>query len=407
MGPFSAVRAGAPRVRLKAGDTIFRMRPAPLRPTHLVVNLAQLRRNLEAIRARVAPAEVMVMLKANAYGHGVDGVAPFIEPFVDSIGVATLDEGIHLRGLGIRKPILVAGGTLPEHVSHFLDHDLTLTAGSPELLQAAEAAASAAGKRLKIHLKVDTGMERVGVHWDEATPLLDDSLTLRHVDVEGIYTHFANAERPETPGMAREPGFTFASDQVARFNEVLRFYERRGLPPPRYRHAANSAGILNLPESKFDLVRPGLLFYGVYPGTDVLRSVEVRPALTWKSRVVFSKITPAARGVSYGSRWHSDHPVRIVTIPCGYADGYFRRMTNEARVIVNGRKYRQVGTICMDQFMVDLENDPGAVGDEAILLGGAPNGEQVTAEELAAWAGTNSYEVLTNISARVPRLFVE
>jgi alanine racemase len=135
--------------------------------------------------------------------------------------------------------------------------------------------------------------------------------------------------------------------------------------------------------------------------------VEVRPALTWKSQVVFSKITPAARGVSYGSRWHSDHPVRIVTIPCGYADGYFRRMTNEARVIVNGRRYPQVGTICMDQFMVDLENDPAAVGDEAILLGEAPSGEQVTAEDLAAWAGTNSYEVLTNISARVPRLFVE
>jgi alanine racemase len=383
------------------------MRPAPLRPTHLVINLAQLRRNLEAIRARVAPAEVMVMLKANAYSHGVDGVAPFIEPFADSIGVATLDEGIHLRGLGIQKPILVAGGTLPGHVPHFLDYDLTLTAGSPELLQAAEAAAEIAGKRSRIHLKVDTGMERVGAHWDEAAPLLEASLKLRYVDVEGLYTHFANAERPEVPGMAREPSFTFASDQIARFSEVLRFYEKRSLPPPRYRHAANSAGILNLPESTFDLVRPGLLFYGVYPGTDVPRSVEVRPALTWKSRVVFSKITPAARGVSYGSRWHSDHPVRIVTIPCGYADGYFRRMTNEARVIVNGRKYPQVGTICMDQFMVDLENDPAAVGDEAILLGEAPNGEQVTAEDLAAWAGTNAYEVLTNISARVPRLFVE
>jgi alanine racemase len=292
-------------------------------------------------------------------------------------------------------------------VPHFLDYDLTLTAGSPELLQAAQAAAEAAGKRLRIHLKVDTGMERVGAHWDEAAPLLEASLKLHHVDVEGIYTHFANAERPEVPGMVRESGFTFASDQIARFNEVLRFYERRSLPPPRYRHAANSAGILNLPESTFDLVRPGLLFYGVYPRTDVPRSVEVRPALTWKSRVVFSKITPAARGVSYGSRWHSDHPVRIVTIPCGYADGYFRRMTNEAQVIVNGRKYAQVGTICMDQFMVDLENDPAAVGDEAILLGGAASGERVTADDLAAWAGTNSYEVLTNVSARVPRLFVQ
>jgi alanine racemase len=207
--------------------------------------------------------------------------------------------------------------------------------------------------------------------------------------------------------MARELGFSFASDQVARFNEVLRFYERRGLPPPRYRHAANSAGILNLPDSHFDLVRPGLLFYGVYPGHDGPRPVVVRPALTWKSQVVFSKITPAGRGVSYGSRWHSDHPVHIATIPCGYADGYFRRMTNKAQVIVNGKRYPQVGTICMDQLMVDLESDPAAVGDEAILLGDAASGERVTAEDLAAWAGTNSYEVLTNVSARVPRLFVE
>lgn len=390
-----------------AGDTISRMQPAPLRPTHLVVNLTQLRRNLEAIRAHAAPAEVMVMLKANAYGHGVDGVAPFIEPFVDSIGVATLDEGIHLRGLGIRKPILVAGGTLPGHVAYFLEHDLMLTAGSPELLRAAESAAEAGGKRLRVHLKIDTGMERVGVHWDEAGPLLEASLKLRHIDVEGIYTHFANAEATEAPGVVREPGFAFASDQMDRFHEVLGFYEKHSLPPPRYRHAANSAGILNLRDSHFDLVRPGLLFYGVYPGHAVSRSVDVRPALTWKSQVVFSKITPAGRGVSYGSRWHSDHPVRIATIPCGYADGYFRRMTNKAQLIVNGRRYSQVGTICMDQLMVDLESDPAAVGDEAILLGEAATGERVTAEDLAAWAGTNSYEVLTNVSARVPRLFVE
>ena len=381
--------------------------PAPLRPTHLVVNLTQLCLNLEAIRARVGPAEVMVMLKANAYGHGVDGVALSIEPFVDSIGVATLDEGIHLRGLGIKKPILVAGGTLPGHVPHFLEYDLILTAASPELLRAAESAAESAGKQLRVHLKIDTGMERVGAHWDEAAPLLEASLKLRHVDVDGIYTHFANAERPESRGMVRESGLTFASDQIARFNEVLRFYEKRSLPLPRLRHAASSAAILNLSESYFDLVRPGLLFYGVYPGKDGLRSVQVRPALTWKSQVAFSKITPAGRGVSYGSRWHSDHAVRIATIPCGYADGYFRRMTNEARVIVNGRKYPQVGTICMDQFMVDLESDPAAVGDEAILLGEAASGEQVTAEDLAAWAGTNSYEVLTNISARVPRVFVK
>lgn len=379
----------------------------PLRPTHLVVNLAQLRRNVEAIRAKVDPARVLVMLKANAYGHGVDGVAPGIEPHVDYLGVAVLDEGIHLREIGITKPILVAGGTLPEHVPYYLEHDLTLTVSHPAVLAAAESAARAAAKPLKIHLKIDTGMERSGARWYEAESLLEQSLRCSHLDTEGIYTHFANAEMLETPGMQKKWGFSYASDQLARFNEALGFYEKRGLPRPRLVHAANSAAILNLPQSNFDMVRPGILFYGIYPDKGALRSVEVSPAAVWKSQIAYSKITQPGHPVSYGSQWVSDHPVRTVTIPCGYADGYFRRMTNQPKVIVNGKKYQQVGRICMDQFMVNLEADNAELGDEAILLGKAASGEQIWAEDLAEWAGTNSYEVMTNISARVPRIFVK
>src|SRR5512140_1933657 len=170
----------------------------PLRPTHLVVNLSQLRRNLEAIRAKVAPAKVLTMLKANAYGHGLDAVAPYLEPFVDYIGVAVLDEGIHLREIGITKPILVAGGTLPEHVRFYLDHDLTLTVSSLAVLEAAEAVTQTAGRRLKVHLKIDTGMERAGIRWYEAREFLEQSLRCRNVEIEGIYTHFANSETLET-----------------------------------------------------------------------------------------------------------------------------------------------------------------------------------------------------------------
>jgi alanine racemase len=388
----------------------------PLRPTHLVVNLSQLRRNVEAIRAKVHPAKVLVMLKANAYGHGIDGVAPYIEPFVDYIGVAVLDEGIHLREIGIQKPILVAGGTLPEHVPYYLEHDLTLTISHPAVLEAADAAAQAAGKALKVHLKIDTGMERSGVRWYEAEAFLEQSLRCKHIDIEGIYTHFANSETLETPGnvpeaqrsgMDKKWGFSYASDQLVRFHEVLRFYEKRDLPRPRLVHTANSAAILNLPESTFDMVRPGILFYGIYPDQDVLRTVEVAPAATWKSQVVYSKISQPGHPVSYSSLWVSDHPVRTVTVPCGYADGYFRRMTNQPKVIVNGRKYQQVGRICMDQLMVNLEADQAELGDEVILLGKAASGEQISAEDLAQWAGTNPYEVMTNIAARVPRLFVQ
>ena len=378
----------------------------PLRPTHLVVNLTQLRRNLEAIRARVTPAKVLVMLKANAYGHGIEGVAHYLEPFVDYIGVAILDEGIYLREIGIKKPILVAGGTLPEHVPYYLEHDLTLTAASPAVLEAAEAASRSVGKRLKIHLKIDTGMERTAVRWYEAETFLEQSLRCSHVEIEGIYTHFANAETIETPGMQKESGFSYPGEQLERFNEVLRFYEKRGLPHPPLRHTADSAAILNLPESYFDMVRPGVLLYGVYPDGESLRSVEVAPALTWKSQVVYTKLTLPGNPVSYSSLWVSEHPVHIATVPCGYADGYFRRMTNQPQVIINGRKYQQVGRICMDQFMVNLGADEVNVGDEVILLGKSASGEVIRAEDLAAWAGTNPYEVMTNIGARVPRIYM-
>ena len=399
----------------------------PLRPTHVVVNLDQLRRNAQAIRARVDPAKVLVMLKANAYGHGVDGVAPYIEPYVDAIGVAVLDEGVHLRQIGITKPILVAGGTLPEHVPYYLEYNLTLTASAPEVLDAAEAAAAAAGRALKVHLKIDTGMERAGVRWYEAEPFIEKSLGCPHLEIEGIYTHFANSETLEpaggmSPGMTRKSGFSYPSTQLQRFKDVLSIYEKHGLPVPPLRHAANSAAILNLPESYFDMVRPGVMFYGIIPDfewggvyavqEDVLRTVPVAPAMTWKTRVVYSKQTLPGNPVSYGSLWVSDHAVTTVTIPCGYGDGYFRRMTNQPKVIINGKKYQQVGRICMDQCMVNLEADQASLGDEVILMGesathgahGSP--EIIRAEDLAVWAGTNTYEVMTNISARVPRTYI-
>ncbi|HMZ41816.1 MAG TPA: alanine racemase [Anaerolineales bacterium] len=366
-----------------------------MRPTFLEVNLTQLKQNLENIRAKVAPAKVLVVLKANAYGHGVDGVAPFIAPFADYIGVAIAEEGIHLRKMGIATPILVMGGTLPQQLPDFFEYDLTLAASSLDLLTAAEQLAASTRKRLKIHLKVDTGMERIGVREYEADSLIELALSCSHLDLEGIFTHFANSEV-----MSLQKNMTPLSLQLERFEEILALFEKRGAPQPRIRHTANSGAILLHPESYYDMVRPGVLFYGVYPGRDVEKTIEVRPALTWRSKVVYSKITQPGRGVSYGSLWQAEAESRVVTVPCGYADGYFRRMTNQARVNINGRLYPQVGRICMDQFMVNAGEDVVKVGDEVILLGGG-----ITAEDLADWTGTNEYEVMTNISARVPRVF--
>ncbi|HEX6269579.1 MAG TPA: alanine racemase [Anaerolineales bacterium] len=367
-----------------------------MRPTYLEVNLPQLQKNVEAIRAHVSPARVMVMVKANAYGHGIEGVGPFIEPYVDYFGVALPEEGIHLRGLGITKPILVAGGTLPEQVHLFGEYDLTLTGSSIELLDAAEEIAHLIGKRIKTHLKVDTGMERVGVREYEAEALIGKSIACSHLEIEGIYTHLANSELRDK---------AYSSLQLERFQEALSIYERRSLPIPLFRHICNSGGILNLPEAHLDMVRPGILFYGVYPGRDVDRVVDVKPALTWRSRVAYSKVARPGRPVSYGSLWQAEVETRIVTIPCGYADGYFRRMTNQAQVIINGKKHPQVGRICMDQFMVNVAEAEVWVGDEVVLLGESEN-ECIKPEDLAEWTGTNEYEVLTNISARVPRVYI-
>jgi len=251
------------------------------------------------------------------------------------------------------------------------------------------------GVRARVHLKIDTGMERIGVHYYSAQSLQEAALKCSNVEVEGIFSHFANADTPDKE---------HARLQLERFNEVLYFYGKNSLPIP-VRHMANSAAILQLPESYLDMVRPGIMLYGVYPAADVARSVLVRPALTWKSRVVYFKVVKPGHPVSYGSIWQSDHPVRIVTLPVGYGDGYFRSSSNHAEVIIRGKKYSQVGRICMDQMMVNIESDSAFNGDEVILVGEA-NGEAISVQDLADWAGTIPYEILTNINTRVPRVYI-
>lgn len=365
-----------------------------LRATWAEVDLGRLKANLEAIRKRVAPSQVMLVVKANAYGHGLVEVTKALAPLVDCIGVAVLEEGVLLRKLGITAPILVLGGIWGDQVPLFLEHDLMLTASSVARLEQIESAAAVRGVKAKVHLKIDTGMERIGIHYYSAGQLLEASLRCSWVEVQGIYSHFANSDAADL-GHARL--------QLERFLEVLHFYERRGLPAPM-RHMANSAAILQLPEANLDLVRPGIMLYGVYPSPHVPHTVEVKPALTWKTRVVYFKVVKPGHPVSYGSTWRSDHPTRVVTVPVGYGDGYFRAMSNQAEVLINGRRYPQVGTICMDQMMINLEQGSAYNGDEVLLVGESGE-ERISVEDLARWAGTIPYEVLTNINTRVPRLF--
>ena len=367
-----------------------------LRPTHLEVDLDQLAANYRAIAAHAAGASVMPILKANAYGHGLVRVAQLMEDLgAACLGVAYLEEGIRLRRAGVRTPILVMGGIVGSQIPAFIEHDLTLTASSVDKLVAIDEAAASMGKRARVHLKIDTGMERIGVHYYSAETLLEASVAVKHVDVQGIFSHFA---------MADEADDAYTRMQFERFMEVLSFYERHSLPTP-LRHIANSAAIAARPDMHLDLVRPGILLYGVYPSALVPRRVEVAPALTWKSRVVYFKVVKPNHPVSYGATWSSDHMVRLITIPVGYGDGYPRAMSGSAEVLLGDTRYPVVGRICMDQVMVNIEWDSAWNGDEVILLGGR-GPRAIQAEELAGWAGTIPYEILTGINTRVPRVYL-
>jgi alanine racemase len=368
-----------------------------VRPTLVEVDLNRLAKNFRAIRQQVAPAKMMPILKANAYGHGLLRTAQLMESLgADYIGVAVLEEGILLRQNGVRTPILVLGGILGNQVPGFLKYDLTITASSIDKLCQVDEIATQMRTKAKVHLKIDTGMERIGVHYYNADNFLESALKCKSIHYEGIYSHFANADLPDLRDARR---------QLERFQEVLGFYDKHSLPHPPLRHMANSPAILQLPEAYFDLVRPGLLLYGVYPSSEITHKILVHPALSWKSRVVYFKVILPDHPVGYGSTWQTDHMVRAVTVPVGYGDGYFRSMSNKACVIVRGKKYPVVGRISMDQIVVNIEWDSAYNDDEVILIGESGS-EAITCEDLAEWAGTIPYEILTNINTRVPRVYL-
>jgi alanine racemase len=371
-----------------------------LRPTHLEVDLARLRENYRVIARKVAPARVMPVLKANAYGHGLEAVAKALErerPF--AVAVAYLEEATRLREAGVRAPVLVLGGIVGAQIPRFLEQDLTLTASSVDKLLAIDECAAEKHVKARVHLKIDTGMERIGTHWYSAEKLLETSLRVRNVEVEGIFTHFANADSAE---------LAHARLQLERFQEVLHFYERHSLPTP-LRHVANSGAILQLPESYLDIVRPGILLFGCSPTTEVPLTLAVGQALRWLTQVVFFKVVKAGNPVSYGSTWRPDVDTRVITLPVGYGDGYMRAMSSHAQVIVHGHRLPVVGRICMDQIMVDIGRGTAYNGDEVVLLGSGGEGAEppIRIEELATWANTIPHEILTNINTRVPRVYLD
>jgi len=366
-----------------------------IRPTHVEVDLKALADNFRKIKEHVSPVKVMPILKANAYGHGLVRIAQFYQELkADYLGVAVVEEGILLRESGINIPILVLGGIWGNQVPLFLHNDLTITASSIEKLNQIDDIAEQMNMKAKVHLKIDTGMERIGVHYYNADKFLDTAYSCKNIEVEGIYSHFASADAAD---------LSYSRKQLERFEEVLTYFEKNSVEVP-IRHISNSGAILQLPEANFDMVRPGIMLFGVYPTRDVKRTIKVKPTLTWKSLVIYFKVIKPEHPVGYGSAWKSDHNIRAVTIPVGYGDGYMRSMSTKAEVLIREKRYPVIGSISMDQIVANIENDSSYNGDEVILLGSDGN-NTITCEELAKWAGTNHYEILTNINTRVPRVY--
>ena len=366
----------------------------PTRPAWAEIDLGAIRDNVRALLAVVrAPARLMAVVKADAYGHGACAVArAAVDAGAAWLGVATTDEGVELRRAGIRAPVLLLGYTPPEDAEAALAHDLSVTVYQPEVARALSRAAARAGHPAKVHIKVDTGMGRIGVGPADAGELLRDLRGCDGIVVEGCFTHFAAADDADL-GAARR--------QLEAFLGVLRDAATQGVPIGA-RHAANSAALLALPEAHLDLVRPGIALYGIPPAPHLAGKVSLRRVMRLRARVVHVKRVASGTPIGYGHAYRAPRDTTIATLPIGYGDGYPRLAGGKGEVLLKGSRVRIAGRVSMDQCTVDAGDLAVTVGDEAELWG-----ETVPVEEVAEVAQTIPYEVLTGVSRRVPRVFVQ
>lgn len=370
--------------------------PAPspqLRPTSASIDLAALQENFRVLRERVGPqVRVLAAVKGDAYGHGAVPCSQALEAAgCEAFGVALVEEGAQLRDAGVRGMVLCMGGVGRHGADEAVARGLTPVVYDEGDAHRLNAAARAAGRRLTVHLKVDTGMGRLGVplpHWER---FLDRFAAFEWLDFAALMTHFAEADGHEQ---------VFTREQLRRFRGAAASAQRRGFTPG-FLHAANSAGLLAHPDSWFGMVRPGIALYGEPP----VPTPGLTPVMRVATRVLFVKDLPRGASVSYGRRFVTTRPSRIATLPVGYADGYPRALSGRASVLVQEQRCPVVGTVCMDLCMVDVTDvrAPVESGDEVVLLGGAP-AARIGAAELADWAGTIPYEVLCGFSTRVPRV---
>lgn len=364
------------------------------------IDLDAIGHNIRQIRKRIEPkTKLLAVVKADGYGHGATEVSKIcLYNGVDALGVATFDEGVTLRENSIPVPILIFGNTVDDRLETVINYKLTQTVFSFKLAKKLSDTAVKLGKTALIHIKIDTGMGRIGFKADrENLNVIDSIFSLPNVQVTGIFTHFATADEADK---------TFTRQQYKKFRFVTDALDEMG-HSGLIKHCANSGAILDCPDMQMDMVRSGIITYGMFPSTQTNTDIDLKPAMTWKSQVSFVKELDAGVSVGYGRTYYTNRETVVATVPVGYADGYSRHFSNRGRVLINGRFAPVIGNVCMDQMMVDVTDIPDVrEGSEAVIMG-RQGSSVITAEELAQLDGTINYEIVCNVGKRVPRVFVK
>ena len=361
------------------------------------IHLDHLIHNLTEIRKKVAPAEVMCVVKADAYGHGAVPITKrLVKEGVTHLAVARVSEALELRNAGIEENILIFGSLFPDEIESAIMNDIQITITDINDIETVRELAIRNSVFVKVHLNIDTGMGRVGVPFDKARSAIIKIVNIDQIKLAGIYTHFATSD---------ERNKEYAELQLRRFNDVVGEIIEH-LPYRPMLHAANSGAILNLPKAKFDMVRAGISLYGHYPTTETSESIPLKQVMTLKTKVSSTRRLPKGSSVSYGRKYIMIKETTIAVLPIGYADGIHRAFTNLGEVLINGKLYPMVGTITMDQIMVDIGDDPVKVGDDVIFWGDTPQGS-LQATKVADKIGTISYELCCGITKRVPRIYID
>ncbi len=366
------------------------------------IDLDAIAYNMEQMKQNLSPeTDIIAVIKADGYGHGAVQIAEMLEhmDYVWGFAVATLDEAVVLRTEGTKKPILVLGCVFPDQYLEMLKHDIRMNIYTEEMAESISRMAASKGLMAHMHIKLDTGMGRLGFDISEASVEAITRISkMKNVDMEGIFTHFAKADEADK---------TFTEKQLKDFSWMTERLKDNGVTFT-YEHCANSAAIIDVKEANYDLVRAGISIYGLYPSEGVEKSnVKLKPALALKSHVAFVKDIEAGTPVSYGGTFVADKRMRIATIPVGYADGYPRNLSNAGYVLIRGKKAPILGRVCMDQFMVDVtEIDGASFGDKVTLIGQDGN-ESITVEDLSEISGRFNYEFICDLGKRIPRVFVK